>query len=800
MGKQVLQGQVELDSDYSLLMSTMGVSVSKHLLDEHYTVIWANDYYYDLIGYPKEEYEALYHNQCNLYFQEDPYSWNRIVKKVEETLAKGDTWYEIVVQMKRKDGSKIWTKIVASFTNEVYNGYPISYTVMTNVDNMVQKQIEQSITYDNIPGFVAKYRVSPSGFTLLDANDKFINFFGLDRENLAAYPAFSNLSPESRLVLNRYLPAILKGESVHFVLQSKDKNGNKAWLQLNGVCVDRYKDEPVYIIVYIDITDITEQRELHRKLEERSLQLKEALESAEQANRAKSDFLARMSHDIRTPMNAILGMTAIAGHHVDDRERVMDCLQKINGASKLLLGLINEVLDMSKIESGRLTLAEDEFNIGELLQDLVVMMQPEIKGKDHCLEVYVVGMEHENVIGDSQRVKQVLMNIFSNAIKYTPEHGKIQIEVREKSFREKDRSCYEFVFTDNGRGMNPEFLKKIFEPFERADDQDISNIQGTGLGMAISYNIIRMMGGDIRVESEYGKGSRFTVDMPLRLQTKDSRPEPHWQGKTVLVVDDDRITGQSTCGYLEEAGLVGEWAGAGEEAIRRISERHTEKADYFAVIMDLKMPGMNGIETTRRIREIVGYELPVIILSAYDIESYETEARKAGANGFVTKPLFRSKLVQVLRKYVVKESQTEDTSRTSLFEWDFSGKQILLVEDNELNREIAEEIIGSTGAVIESAVDGQEAVDKVSASSENYYQLILMDIQMPVMNGYEATRQIRALSRADVRTIPIVAMTANAFSEDVKRAKEAGMNFHISKPIDIKILMNTLKDYLENEY
>lgn len=799
MDKQILQGQVELDSDYSLLMSMMGVSVSKHLLDEHFTVVWANDYYYDLIGYSQEEYEAIYHNHCNLYFKEDPYTWNLIVKKVQEAMAKGNSGYEIVIQMKRKDGSKIWTKIVATFTKEVYNGYPISYTVMTNVDDMVQKQIEQSITYDNLPGFVAKYRVNPSGFTLLDANDKFIDFFGLDKEHLSSYPAFSNLSPESRIVLDQHLPTILKGESVHFVLQSKDKNGNKAWLQVNGVCVDKFKDEPIYIIVYIDITDITEQRELHRKLEERTLQLKEALESAEQANRAKSDFLARMSHDIRTPMNAILGMTAIADHHVDDRERVLDCLQKINGASKLLLGLINEVLDMSKIESGRLTLSEDELNIGELLQDLVVMMQPEIKGKDHRLEIYVVGMQHENVIGDSQRVKQVLMNIFSNAVKYTPEHGKIQIEVREKVLPEKNHSCYEFIFTDNGRGMRPEFLGKIFEPFERADDQDITNIQGTGLGMAISYNIIQMMGGDIHVESEYGKGSRFTVDMPLRLQAENAQPEPHWQGRPVLVVDDDQVTGQSTCGYLEEAGLVGEWAGSGEDAIRQISVRHKENLDYFAVIMDLKMPGMNGIETTRRIREIVGDDLPVIILSAYDIESYETEARKAGANGFVTKPLFRSKLVQVLKRYVTKENQPQDTSRTSLSGWDFSGKQILLVEDNELNREIAEEIIGSTGAFIESAVNGQEAVDKVSASPEGYYQLILMDIQMPVMDGYEATRRIRALSRTDIRTIPIVAMTANAFSEDVKKAKEAGMNCHISKPIDIKVLMNTLEGYLEGK-
>lgn len=795
MRKQFSQSRIELDSDYSLLMSTMGVSVSKHLMDEHYTVIWANDYYYDLIGYPREEYEALFHNRCNLYFKDNLASWDAIVDKVKEALEKGKNGYEIVVRLKRKNGSMIWTKIVATFTNDIFNGYPISYTVMTNVDDMVQKQIEQTITYDNIPGFVAKYRINSSGFTLLDANDKFIDFFGVDKEHLEESPTFVNLSEESRILLNEHFPALLKGNPVHFVIQSKDKNGNNAWLQLNGVCVDRFNEEPIYVIVYIDITDITEQRELQKKLEERSCQLKDALEYAERANQAKSDFLARMSHDIRTPMNAIIGMTAIADTHVDDRERVLDCLQKINGASKLLLSLINEVLDMSKIESGRFILSEDEFNIGELLQDLVIMMQPEIKGKGHDLEIYIVDLQHENAIGDAQRVKQVLMNIFSNAVKYTPANGKIQIEVRE--IKTEENHCgYEFIFTDNGKGMKPEFLKKIFEPFERAEDQDIIHIQGTGLGMAISYNIIQMMGGHIQVESEYGEGSRFTVYMPLRIQTSENLQEVHWQGLSVLVVDDDQVTCQSACGYLEDIGLKGEWVASGEEALDRISRRHAENNDYFAVIMDLKMPKMDGVETTRCIRERVGNELPVIILSAYDMESYEAQVCQAGADACVTKPLFRSKLIQILKKYTGTDRLSQEIHTSSLSGWNFPDSRILLVEDNELNREIAEEIIGSAGVTIETAVNGQEAVDKMKCSPEGYYQLILMDIQMPIMDGYEATRQIRASSHPDARNVPIVAMTANAFSDDVKRAKEAGMNCHIAKPIDIKILMQTLKEYL----
>lgn len=795
MEKQIPHPQPELDSEYLLLMNTMGVSVSKHLLDEHYTVVWANDYYYELIGYPKEEYEALYHNQCDVYFREDPEGWEILVKKVTEAIEKGDKKYELFVPMRRKDGSKIWTKIMATFTDETYNGYPISYSVITNVDEMMQQRIAQSITYDNIPGFIARYRVNREGFTLIEANDRFVDFFGLDADNLASFGAFANLTEASRQTLEQQMPAFLEGKPVHFVVESRDKNDNPAWLQLNGECVGWRNDEPVYLIVYIDITDITEQRELRRKLEERTEQLKNALDSAEQANRAKSDFLARMSHDIRTPMNAIVGMTAIAGAHIDERERVLDCLQKITGASKLLLSLINEVLDMSKIESGRLVLADDEFNIGDLLQDLVVMMQPDIRSKGHTLEIQIDALQHEVVLGDTQRIKQVLMNIFSNAVKYTPDNGTIRIEVREKAL-DAGRSGYEFVFTDNGRGMKPEFLEKIFHPFERADDREIANIQGTGLGMAISHNIIRMMGGDIRVESEYGKGSRFTVYMPLQLQLHETEPEAAWKGLPVLVVDDDRLTCQSTCAYLEEIGLRGDRAFSGAEAVERIVRQYERKETYFAVIMDLKMPDMNGIETTRRIRRTVGNELPVIILSAYDVESYEKEAREAGANGFVTKPLFRSKLLHALKKYTFTGVPEEEMHSTRLSDSDFTGSRILLVEDNELNREIALEIVGSTGAAIETAVNGAEAVAKVTGSPEGYYQLILMDIQMPVMDGYEATRRIRALSRADAALLPIIAMTANAFSDDVKKAREAGMNHHIAKPIDIQMLMKTLKTYL----
>lgn len=783
------------DLEYNLLMGLTGVSVSKHLLDEHFTLLWANDFYYDIIGYSKEEYESLFHNQPDLYYKEYQDLWNVLGQKVYEAIENKADGYELVTQMPVKGGMK-WIKLTSTFTTQLLNGVPMSYTVMTDVEDIMQARLEQTIAYDNLPGFIAKYKVKEDGsFAMMEANDKYLNFAGVEKDMISGFTPFSRLDGKSRNILNEHIPLMQKGESVHFVIQSKDKNGADAWLQLNGECVGWEGKEPVYLVVFIDITDITEQRELQKKLEEQSEQLKEALDFAEKANQAKSDFLARMSHDIRTPMNAIVGMTAIAGAHVDDKERVLDCLNKITGASKLLLSLINEVLDMSKIESGRLKLSDDELNIGELLQDLIIMMQPEIRSKQHQLDIHLMGMQHENVIGDMQRIKQVLMNILSNAIKYTPDNGRILIRINEKSSRD-GIGYYEFVFEDNGRGMKPEFLSRICQPFERADDQDIAGIQGTGLGMSISHKIVQMMGGDILIESEYGKGSRFTINMPLRLREQDVPEAIGVPGMSILVVDDDRIACQGTCNCLEEIGVRCDWVCSGEEAVEIARERSEKNNAYFAIIMDLKMPGLNGIETTQLLRAAVGPDIPIIILSAYDVEEYESDAKKAGANGFITKPLFKSKLIQVLKRFIDKENVRGHITPTKLSDADFSGKRILLVEDNELNLEIAVEIIGSTGVSIDTAVNGLEAVNKVSQSPEGFYQMILMDVQMPVMDGYEATRRIRALGRADVSGMPIIAMTANAFSEDVTNALEAGMNYHLAKPIDIIALMAVLDKYL----
>lgn len=555
------------------------------------------------------------------------------------------------------------------------------------------------------------------------------------------------------------------------------------------------------IVAMNNLKDITGQR---RKERETRKALLDAYEAANRASSAKTDFLSRMSHDIRTPMNAIIGMTAIAGTHLQEPEKMAECLGKITSASRHLLALINEVLDMSKIESGTLSLNEEEFNLSSLMDNLLSMVRPMIEEKHHDLEVCIHDLKHENVVGDSMRIQQAFMNIVSNAAKYTPPGGKIRIELTEKPSGQVRTGCYEFIFTDNGIGMSQGFLQHLFEPFERAEDVRTSKVQGTGLGMPVAQNIIRMMGGDIRVESELEKGSRFTVQILLKYQEEDAVSLAELIRFPVLVADDDEIACQSTCLMLDELGLHSEGVLSGEEAVacvERACERHE---NYFAVILDWKMPGMDGIETAREIRRRVGPDVPIIILSGYDWTQCEMEARAAGVDAFITKPLFKSRLATVLRSLLEEQHPQEpepadeglEKTLEKTLKQDFTGKRVLLVEDNELNREIATEILEMVGLEVESAENGSIAVDMVAGSEAGYYNLVLMDIQMPVMNGYEATCAIRALERKDVRYIPIVAMTANAFAEDIQAAKSAGMNEHMAKPIDLNRLMEVLNRWL----
>lgn len=582
--------------------------------------------------------------------------------------------------------------------------------------------------------------------------------------------------------------SVLKNSHEYILFCKVMENGAYRDKKLRFSYFDREKN-----LLLLTRTDIMEVREEKRQKQ----LLQDALEAARTANRAKSDFLSRMSHDIRTPMNAIIGMTTIASMHLADPGRIADCLTKITTSSKLLLNLINEVLDMSKIESGHILLSEEEFELGELLQSIVTMVQTSLGQKRQDFRIHLHQIKHEKLIGDVPRIQQVLLNLISNAIKYTPDGGKITFAIEEKPLRNKQYGFFEISVSDNGIGMKPDFLQKIFEPFERADDAKLRNIQGTGLGMAISRNIANMMNGDIKVKSEYGKGSVFTFTMEVKLRGEEKFESDALKDLPVLVVDDDEISCQGACACVNEIGMKCEYALSGNEAIDKVKKAHDMADDYFVVILDLMMPDMDGIETASHIRETVGRDVPIIILSAYDCPEFEKIAQKAGIDGFISKPLMKSKLFYLMKSIVTKQDKTEVDITKPLYPFgNFTGKRILLVEDNELNREIASELLKETGAWIETAENGLVAVNMIQASAPGYYDLVFMDIQMPIMDGYDSTRQIRALTRPDAVTLPIIAMSANAFAEDMEKSKEAGMNGHLPKPIDFKKVREVLEKYL----
>lgn len=572
------------------------------------------------------------------------------------------------------------------------------------------------------------------------------------------------------------------------------------WARMSGgrqMCVRQsfvmtQDDSTGDIMVMAVCRDITAQVQKQR---EQTQALQDALMQAQHANSAKTTFLSNMSHDIRTPMNAIIGFTTIAVSHIDNKSQVQDCLQKVLASSNHLLSLINDILDMSRIESGKVQIMEQECNISELTHNLLSIIQPQVKAKQLELFIDTFDVKNEDVIADSLKLSQVFVNLLSNAVKYTPAGGTVSFRIQQETTFHRGYGDYVFIVKDNGIGMSPEFVEHIFEPFERESSATKSGIQGTGLGMAITKNIVDMMGGKISVKSEKGKGSEFRIELSLKLQDVEKNAEQikELEGLRALVVDDDCDSCESVSRMLNQIGMRSEWTVSGREAVYRAKSAYADGDAYHTYIIDWQMPEMSGVETTRQIRRALGDDAPIIILTAYDWTDIEEEAKAAGVTAFCAKPLFMSDLKSVLLAANNMESKEEEVSWTAK---DFGGKRILLVEDNELNREIAQSILEEVGFVVETAPDGTDAVEMMSKASENYYDAILMDVQMPVMDGYEATRTIRALPRGDVKNIPIIAMTANAMEEDKEAALKNGMNAHIAKPIDIELFLCVLGKYL----
>ena len=539
-----------------------------------------------------------------------------------------------------------------------------------------------------------------------------------------------------------------------------------------------------------------QEKKYQTQLEEQNRKLEIALQHEGAANRAKREFLFNMSHDIRTPMNAIIGFTSLAATHIDNREQVLDYLKKISTSSQHLLSLINDVLDMSRIESGKVKIEEKAVHLPDLVHDVRSIIQPNVAAKRLSLFIDTMDIEDEDIITDPLRLNQILLNILSNAIKFTPTGGMISIRIAQKNGAPKGCVCYEFRIKDNGIGMSEEFQKHIFEEFSREESSTVSGIQGTGLGMSITKNIVDLMGGTIALTSEPGKGTEFIVTLCFTCSGQKAEPKqlPQLEGLRALVADDDTNTCLNVSTMLSKIGMRPEWTISGKEAVIR-TKYAVEQGDAFSVyIIDWLIPDMNGIEIVRQIRKVIGNRCPIIILTAYDWADIEDEARAAGVTAFCEKPLFLSELRRVLAEPFRAEPASEPAQPTAA---DLKGKKLLLVEDNELNREIALEILKEAGFVVDTAEDGAVAVRKIKQAAPGQYDLILMDIQMPNLDGYEATRQIRALPDAEKANIPIFAMTANAFEEDRQNALAAGMNGHIAKPLDVPHLLRVLADALK---
>lgn len=599
---------------------------------------------------------------------------------------------------------------------------------------------------------------------------------------------------ENRKILYKYMDEN-KAEEINEIVYSGDndiwedvieynypKSTQRHWLQLRV-----YKVRDKEIIKFImTLTDRTEEHKINQTIQD-------ALVSAQNANNAKRDFLSRMSHEIRTPMNAIIGMTTIAAASIEDRSRVEDCIQKIGYASKHLMMLINDVLDMSRIESNRMRLNPEEFDLFQFINNFVsvVYSQAQEKGLEFTEKISGFSV-NTTYVGDSLRLNQILFNLLSNAIKFTPKGGKVSLEVINLPPRNK-QNWIRFVVSDTGIGMDEDGLSKLYVPFEQADPSIASKYGGTGLGMSITLNLVLLMGGNINVKSKLGEGTTFTVELPFEKSDADLSQESEVSLETleVLIVDDEKDVCIHTAMLLEKMKIQAEWVLNGQEAINKLIKAQREKQNIDVCLIDWKMPDMDGIETTRRIREKIGNDTPIIIITAYDWTEIEEDARAAGVNAFIAKPLFESSLYNVLVNVtngafgMRKSNYTEDGDS-------LKGKRLLLAEDNEINMEIAESLLKMNGAVVECVDNGKKALERFLETEEGYFDAILMDVQMPVMDGCEATRQIRASKKGDAATIPIIAVTANAFAEDISAVLASGMNVHISKPIDIKQLCNVL--------
>ncbi len=692
------------------------------------------------------------------------------------TMAQGEKSMALIAGLPNKDFVSMLN--IDSETMVSANAYIVRKDELENgeTNSLIIKQ-EEDVKYDSLSALF-KDKYSDNDFSIESILDDL-------NESMKENEPYSNILHMGDRYLHMYCNKLDKSEW-YLVLITDNSEMNAIIKTLNNQWVTMTIVSVVTMVAILTIIFV-----IYNYYNKKTLQqLEQARENAINANKAKSEFLSNMSHDIRTPMNAIVGMTAIATANIDNRQQVQNCLKKITLSSKHLLGLINDVLDMSKIESGKMTLNMEQVSLREVLDGISTVVQPQIKIKQQKFDMYIHDILTENVYCDSVRLNQVLLNLLSNAIKFTPEQGAIEVSLyQEASPMGENYVRNHIMVSDTGIGMTEEFMQKIFESFTREDSARVHKTEGTGLGMAITKYIVDAMKGSIEVKSELGKGTEFHV--ALDLEKVDVIEEemllPDWK---MLVVDDDENLCITTIASLKEIGVQGEWTLSGEEAVKKTVEAYEAGNRFDIILLDWKLPGIDGIETARQIRKSLGDEIPILLVSAYDWSDMEEEARKAGVTGFISKPLFKSTLYYGLKKFA-KIASAEPKTEVQEEQSTLDGIHILLAEDNDLNWEIAEMLLSSAGATLVRAENGKICVDMLKDSKQGEYDVILMDIRMPVMTGIEATIEIRKLDHPD-KDIPIIAMTADAFSDDMKKCIECGMNAHISKPIDLDMVKNTI--------
>lgn len=790
------------------LYDTVPCGILQFTTEQPYRVISLNRMVWEFYGYESEaDYRAKVSTPVQLVLEEDRDKITRMI----EGLKTGGPAVNYTRQSRKIDGTTGWISVIMHRILNV-DGIEVIQAIFTDItemtmllmaqqrERMIENQFLRAATCTAYP-LIMSINLTKNRFNCFIEEQK-----GIIEEDAGNYeqlmthfaelvkPAFRDeymreLSREN--LLKKYS----EGKKENYIeVQITGNDGKEHWISLHVIYVDNNFNTDILAIRLVKVLD--DQRT--EKLRQEQL-LRDALSSATAANHAKSDFLSRMSHDIRTPMNAIIGMCTIGQLKINDPLRVMDCFRKIDDSSRYLLSLINDILDMSKIENGKMEIVRERFEFAEFFENLISIIYPQAEDKGITFEMYHKEPILKYYLGDTLRIKQILMNLLSNALKFTGSGGTVQLEVFEKK-RTRESAYMCFIVRDTGVGMSEEFMNRIYQPFEQESKEAARNNVGSGLGLSIVNSMVQLMNGSIEVKSEKNAGTEFAVTIPLGIakELQEDQEETDisdlMQGTRVLIVDDDKIVGEQAGIILSEIGGDPVWTSSGMEAVSIVREAADAGNPFEIAMIDWQMPDMNGIETTRRIRGIVGRDTTIIIISAYDWSTIEKEACAAGADYFISKPLFRSSIEKAITQ--IEKSHEKFKSQGSEKPGCFTGQRVLLVEDNVLNREIAKSLLEINNISVDTAENGAEAVKMFRESEKDYYFAVLMDIRMPVMDGLEATMRIRKEPREDSGSIPILAMTANAFEEDKRMAYEAGVNGYLAKPLDIQVLLDELKLYL----